>query len=160
MGALPICQSTGFGHIPIASASLAGLPINRSTLFSHIQFEFLNSLLCRYADQQVLDIYPLTVPSLPVCRSTDRRLFHTYSLNFRIPCSADLPINRFWAYTHYQCQLCRSANQRINAFFTRTYSKISIPCSADFPFNRFWTYTYCQCQLCRSADQRINAFFT
>ena len=118
--ALPICRSTGFGHIPIASASSAGLPINRSTLFSHIQFEFLNSLLCLFADQQVLGIYPLPVPALPVCRSIDQRLFHTYSLNFRILCSADLPINGFWAYTHCQCQHCRSADQQINVFFTHT----------------------------------------
>ena len=94
-----------------ASASFAGLPINRSITFSHIQFEFSNSLLCRFADQQVLGIYPLPVPALPVCRSTDQRFFHTYSLNFQISCSADLPINRFWAYTHCQCQLCRSADQ-------------------------------------------------
>ena len=38
--------------------------------FSHIQFEFSNSLLCRFAVQQVLGIYPLPVPALPVCRST------------------------------------------------------------------------------------------
>ena len=91
----PIFKSTGFGNISLASASSAGLPINRSTPFSHIQFEFSNSSLCRFANQQVSDIHLLPLPALPVCQSTDQRHFQMY------------------IFKNLNSLLCRIANQRI-----------------------------------------------
>ena len=160
-----ICRFDNQRILRIYLLPLPALPVCRSTdqrLFHTYIFKNLNSLLCQFANQRILRIYLLTVPALPVCRSTDQRLFHTYILNFRILCSADLPINRFWKYTYCHCQFCRSANRQINAFLTRTYSKI--PCSADFSINTFlhtfmfenFNSLFCWCAgmtVCQSTNQ-------